>query len=119
MHWENSGFRQDPNPEISPSPLRATEGKARQTDASASIAAILEKHKEGMSARKIAELFKMTNVTVSNVINEALKNPESGKLNTPEVSTSAVPMASTEDRSETREDSRSFIDEQLDALLTN
>lgn len=70
-------------------------------------AAILEKHKEGMSARKIAELFKMTNVTVSNVINEALKNPESGKLNTPEVSTSTVPMASTEDRSDTREDARS------------
>ena len=41
MHWENSGFRQDPNPEISPSPLRATEGKARQTDASASILSVL------------------------------------------------------------------------------
>lgn len=47
------------------------------------------------------------------------KNGESPKLPTPEVSTSTVPMASTEDRSETREDARSFIDEQLDALLTN
>ncbi|WP_434470837.1 helix-turn-helix domain-containing protein [Aeromonas veronii] len=70
-------------------------------------AAILEKHKEGMSARKIADLFQMTNVTVSNVINEALKNADSAKLNTPESSASAVPMANTEDRSDTREDARS------------
>lgn len=82
-------------------------------------AAILEKHKEGMSARKIAELFKMDNATVSRALKELLQNPESGKCNTPEVSTSAVPMANTDDRSETREDARSFIDEQLDALLTN
>lgn len=119
MHWENSGFRQDPNPEISPSPLRATEGKARQTDASASIAAILEKHKEGMSNNAIAKLFNMNRRTVDGIVEALFQNPESGKWNTPEVSTPAVPMASTEDRSETREDSRSFIDEQLDALLTN
>ncbi|CAJ1826511.1 hypothetical protein HLBENOHH_01720 [Aeromonas dhakensis] len=70
-------------------------------------AAILEKHKEGMSARKIAELFKMDNATVSRSLKELLQNPESGKCNTPESSTSAVPMASTEDRSDTREDARS------------
>lgn len=80
-------------------------------------AAILESHKEGMSARKIADLFNMNNKTVSTVIDELCKNADSAKLHTPEVSTSAVPMASTEDRSDTREDARSFIDEQLDALL--
>ncbi|QOK20650.1 helix-turn-helix domain-containing protein [Aeromonas caviae] len=80
-------------------------------------AAILEKHKEGMSARKIAELFKMDNATVSRALKELLQNRDSRKCNTPEVSIAAVPMASTEDRSETREDARSFIDEQLDALL--
>lgn len=46
-------------------------------------AAILEKHKDGMSARKIADLFKMNNKTVSTVIEELCKNPESGKLHTP------------------------------------
>ncbi|QHB80973.1 helix-turn-helix domain-containing protein [Aeromonas veronii] len=82
-------------------------------------AAILEKHKEGMSARKIAELFRMSGPqTVLNIINEGSQNPESGKCD-PLPSASTVPMASTEDRSETREDARSFIDEQLDALLTN
>ncbi|MCE9942668.1 helix-turn-helix domain-containing protein [Aeromonas rivipollensis] len=70
-------------------------------------AAILEKHKEGMSARKIAELFRMNNKTVSTVIEDLCKNPSLGKLHTPEVSTSAVPMASTEDRSDTREDASS------------
>ncbi|QWL58773.1 ParB N-terminal domain-containing protein [Aeromonas jandaei] len=80
-------------------------------------AAILGKHKEGMSGNAIAKLFGMTQQSVSNIIRDLTKNPESGKFVTPEVSTSAVPMASTEDRSETREDARSFIDEQLDALL--
>ncbi|ANB70795.1 hypothetical protein A6033_16125 [Aeromonas veronii] len=70
-------------------------------------AAILEKHKEGMSARKIAELFKMDNATVSRALKELLQNRDSRKCNTPEVATSAVPMASTEDRPETREDARS------------
>ncbi|MFQ1840624.1 helix-turn-helix domain-containing protein [Aeromonas veronii] len=84
-------------------------------------AAILEKHKEGMSNRAIAKLFGMEDRTVGRILSEieARQNPESGKCRTPEVSTSTVPMASTEDRSETREDARSFIDEQLDALLTN
>lgn len=90
-------------------------------------AAILEKHKEGMSNRAIAKLFNIGqdtdngHKTVGKVLKdifEALgKNGESPKLPTPESSTSTVPMASTEDRSETREDARSFIDEQLDALL--
>lgn len=70
-------------------------------------AAILEKHKEGMSAYAIAKLYKMNEKTVGNIINDYCKNPESGKLQYPESSTSAVPMASTEDRSETREDARS------------
>ena len=47
---------------------------------------------------------------------EKMRNPQKSP---PLSSASAVPMASTEDRSETREDARSFIDEQLDALLTN
>ncbi|MFQ1765373.1 hypothetical protein ACK37F_00975 [Aeromonas veronii] len=109
MHWENSGFRQDPNPEISPSPLRATEGKARQTDASASIAAILEKHKEGMSNNAIAKLFDMNPMTVGRILadQEACNKMRNPQNVTPESSTSTVPMASTEDRSETREDARS------------
>jgi hypothetical protein len=83
-----------------------TDGRQKQTlrIASASIAAILEKHKEGMSAYAIAKLYKMNEKTVGNIINDYCKNPESGKLQYPESSTSAVPMASTEDRSETRED---------------
>ncbi|MDD9309142.1 helix-turn-helix domain-containing protein [Aeromonas hydrophila] len=67
----------------------------------------MEKHKEGMSARKIAELFNMNNKTVSTVIDELCKNADSAKLHTHEGSTSAVPMANTDDRSETREDARS------------
>lgn len=71
-------------------------------------AAILEKHKEGMSNRAIAKLFKMGSSTVDEVVSkEAPENPNLGKSGTPESSTSTVPMASTEDRSETREDARS------------
>lgn len=70
-------------------------------------AAIMEKHKEGLSVRKIGELFGVGKSTVDEVIKQVSGNPESGKSDTPEVSTSAVPMASTEDRSETREDARS------------
>lgn len=72
-------------------------------------AAILEKHKEGMSGRKIAELFKMGQRTVADIIAAVSENADSVKPLTPEVSTSAVPMASTEDRADTREDARSFI----------
>ncbi|WP_227016165.1 helix-turn-helix domain-containing protein [Aeromonas veronii] len=79
-------------------------------------AAILEKHKEGMSNRAIAKLFNMGSRTVDEVVKEVRENPESGNLHTPEVSTSTVPMASTEDRSETRA-TASFVNEQLDALL--
>ncbi|MCS3458585.1 helix-turn-helix domain-containing protein [Aeromonas sp. BIGb0445] len=82
-------------------------------------AAILEKHKEGMSGRAIAKLFNMTQDTVAKTIAKLTENAESAKSVTPEYSTSAVPMASTEDRADTREDARSFIDEQLDAPLTN
>ncbi|WP_279473991.1 helix-turn-helix domain-containing protein [Aeromonas caviae] len=67
-------------------------------------AAILEKHKEGMSERAIAKLFNMSKTTVHDAIVEAVGNPDSGKPTTPEVSTSAVSMASTEDRYDTRED---------------
>lgn len=99
--WENSGF-----------PALSVQLKEKRD------AAILEKHKEGMSNRAIAKLFKMGSSTVDEVVSkEAPKNPESGKSGTPEVSTSAVPMASTEDRSETREDASSFIDEQFYKLI--
>ncbi|MDM5138424.1 helix-turn-helix domain-containing protein [Aeromonas bestiarum] len=87
-----------------------TDGRQKQTlrIASASIAAILEKHKEGMSNRAIAKLFKMGSSTVDEVVSkEAPENPNLGKSGTPESSTSTIPMASTEDRSETREDARS------------
>lgn len=70
-------------------------------------AAILEKHKEGMSNNAIAKMFNMNRRTVDGIVEDLGKNPESGKMPSPEVSTSAVPMASTEDRSETREDARS------------
>lgn len=85
-------------------------------------AAILEKHKEGLTAYAIAKLFKIKKQdTVQSVIDkqtdEYSKNPKLGKMEYLQSSTSTVPMASTEDRSETREDARSFIDEQLDALL--
>ncbi|MCE9933657.1 hypothetical protein [Aeromonas salmonicida] len=80
-------------------------------------AAILELHKEGKSNRAIAQALCIPDTTVGNVINAVRKNADVTNLRTPESSTSAVPMASTEDRSETREDARSFIDEQLDALL--
>ncbi|MFM4798285.1 hypothetical protein ACEUCS_18800 [Aeromonas caviae] len=60
-----------------------------------------------MSGRKIAELFKMGQRTVADIIAAVSKTADSAKLLTPEVSTSTVPMASTEDRSDTREDARS------------
>ncbi|XTZ61358.1 hypothetical protein ACQZQZ_13880 [Aeromonas salmonicida subsp. pectinolytica] len=101
------------NPEISPA--LSVQLKEKRD------AAILEKHKEGMSNNAIAKLFNMNAMTVGRILADLetcnkMRNPQNV---TPEVSTSAVPMASTEDRSETREDARSFIDEQLDALLTN
>lgn len=80
-------------------------------------AAILELHKEGKSNRAIAQALCIPDTTVGNVINAVRKNADVTNLRTPESSASTVPMASTEDRSETREDARSFIDEQLDALL--
>lgn len=70
-------------------------------------AAILEKHKEGMSNRAIAKLYRMTSTTVDRALADLLQNPESGKCSTPESSTSTIPMASTEDRAETRENARS------------
>ncbi|WP_421208218.1 hypothetical protein [Aeromonas sp. 602396] len=61
-----------------------------------------------MSNRAIAKLFKMGSSTVDEVVSkEAPENGDSPKSGTPEVSTSTVPMASTEDRSDTREDARS------------
>ncbi|MGU5710547.1 helix-turn-helix domain-containing protein [Aeromonas caviae] len=70
-------------------------------------AAILEKLKEGMSAYAIAKMFKMGESTVKDVRKQYAENPESGNPAYPPSSTSAIPMASTEDRSETREDARS------------
>lgn len=82
-------------------------------------AAILELHKEGKSLREIDRSLGLGDGTARKFLEnaEVRKNGLAPKFLTPEVSTSAVPMASTEDRSETREDARSFIDEQLDALL--
>ncbi|MFQ1828397.1 hypothetical protein ACK362_00130 [Aeromonas veronii] len=69
-----------------------------------------------MSNRAIAKLFNIGSRTVDEVVKEVRENPNLGKLRTPEVSTSAVPMASTEDRSETRASS-SYVNEQLEELL--
>lgn len=62
-----------------------------------------------MSAREIAKMFRFNcHKVVARVVDEAMgQNPNLGKRPTPESSISAVPMASTEDRSETREDARS------------
>jgi len=46
-------------------------------------AAILEKHKEGLSNRAIAKLFKMAVMTVSDTVAKVYENPESGKPYTP------------------------------------
>ncbi|WP_421302185.1 helix-turn-helix domain-containing protein [Aeromonas veronii] len=75
-----------------------TDGRQKQTlrIASASIAAILEKHKEGMSNRAIAKLFKMSPNNGHNVVKEVIENAlvengDSPKSTTPEVSTSTDP----------------------------
>ncbi|HDZ8848771.1 TPA: helix-turn-helix domain-containing protein [Aeromonas veronii] len=85
-----------------------TDGRQKQTlrIASSSIAAILEKHKEGMSNNAIAKLFDMNPMTVGRILadQEACNKMRNPQNVTPESSTSAVPMASTEDRSDTRED---------------
>lgn len=72
-------------------------------------AAILELHKEGKSFREIDKALGLGNDTARKFItaNEPPKNVSVTNFGTPEVSTSAVPMASTEDRSETREDASS------------
>lgn len=101
------GNPENAQPRDLPSPLRATEGEAGQTDASASIAAILELHKEGKSNRAIAAALGLVSTTVDRALQDLLQNVAVTKCSTPEVSTSTVPMASTEDRSETREDARS------------
>lgn len=83
-------------------------------------AAILNQHKKGLSTREIAKLFNIGEdveagrKTVAGIIKryeeaEGGKNPESGKLPTPSV----LPLANTEDRSETRADA----DELFDSLL--
>ena len=77
-------------------------------------AAIMELHKEGKSFREIDRALGLGNGTSRGFVE---KNALGAKISTPESSASTVPMASTEDRPETREDARSFIDEQLDALL--
>lgn len=61
------------------------------------VGRILEQHKAGVSARKIGELFRMNNKTVSNIIDEVCKNPDSGKLHTQSIPAS-LPLANTLDR---------------------
>ena len=81
-------------------------------------AAIMEMHKEGKSNTAIGKALGISTTNVGKTLARL-----GGSLNVvpafgdPLSTTSTVPMASTEDRSETREDARSFIDEQLDALL--
>ena len=84
-------------------------------------AAVIEKHKEGMSNNAIAKMFNMVRTTVDNVVNDYAKNADSAKLATPESSsssssTSTVPMASTLDRAATREDADAYIATQLSSL---
>lgn len=77
-------------------------------------AAIMEKHKDGMSNNAIAKMFNMVRTTVDNVVNDYAKNAESAKLATQESSssTSTVPMASTLDRADTREDAEAYVNSQ-------
>lgn len=74
-------------------------------------AAILEKHKEGLSNRKIAELFGIgSHVTVANILDEqVVKNGDSPKMTT-QSSPSVLPLANAEDRAETRVDADDFVD---------
>jgi len=73
-------------------------------------AAILEKHKEGLGVRAIAKLFNISSPqTVSNVISGVSKNAESAKMDT-QFSPSALPLANTDDRPDTRVDADSFVD---------
>ncbi|MFU1553361.1 helix-turn-helix domain-containing protein [Aeromonas sp. A04] len=69
----------------------------------------MELHNEGKSFREIDKALGLGNDTARKFIttNSLPKNALGAKIGTPESSTSAVPMASTEDRSETREDARS------------
>lgn len=82
-------------------------------------AAILESHENGKSAYAIAKLFKMNEKTVGNILSDYCKIAESAKLQHPESSLSVVPMASTADRSDTREDADAFINQQLEELLAH
>lgn len=70
-------------------------------------AAILELHKEGKTFFAIDKALGLGNGTSKNVIEATSKNVSVTNFEVPEVSTSTVPMASTEDRSDTREDARS------------
>ncbi len=72
-------------------------------------AAILELHKDGKGHREIGKALGVAHTTVGRILErmEVVRNAPTAFSTTPESSTSAVPMASTEDRSETREDARS------------
>lgn len=78
-------------------------------------AAIMNQHKKGLSAREIARLFGFNcHKVVSRVIEEALgQNPDSGKRPTQESFPSVLPLANTEDRSDTRVDADEFVDDFL------
>lgn len=75
-------------------------------------AAILEKHKEGLSGRAIAKLFGMTQDTVAKTIARVTENGESPKSVT-QSSPSSLPLANTQDRPDTRVDADSFVDDFL------
>lgn len=81
-------------------------------------AAITEKHKEGAKVSEIQQLFGLKKDVVYKVVNELSGNPESGNPeNTPESST-ILPLASTLDRPETREDAAAYFDAELQSLVS-
>ena len=81
-------------------------------------AAIMELHKEGKSLREIDRALGLGDGTARKFLDnsEVRKNALGAKILTPESPTSTVPMASTEDRADTRASS-SFVNEQLEELL--
>lgn len=98
MHWVNQRIPPRYPPPRSPPALSVQLKEKRD-------AAILEKHKEGKSNKAIHKALSVHMATVAEVVG-GTKMAEAQNC-PPQSSTSTVPMASTEDRSETREDARS------------
>lgn len=71
-------------------------------------AAVIAQHKEGMSERAIAKLFNMGKTTVHDIIEEVVGIAESVKPTTQ--APAVLPMANTQDRSDTRVDADEFVD---------